>query len=230
MGNNKRQSAFSSEVESAEKLLHKTQRYIEAVKLRLDAGDVPGAYNEAFNFAGSAEKLALQARLLPAYTGMPQAAKMIARNIACNVPVSVGFTPQGWFGIYIPALLPKKSSGSAGFIREALYIALSRFFRNKDPVRYPDCTLVVRHVYHRERPERGFRDHDNIEINSVVDAIALYVLFDDAPLRCSHYYCSAPGDSDRTEVFVVPRPDFPAWAGDAKSYDGTAAALLEKCP
>jgi hypothetical protein len=45
----------------------------------------------------------------------------------------------------------------------------------------------------------------------VADAIALFVLTDDGPAVCSHYYCSGAGDEDCTEVFVVPRWDFPLW-------------------
>ena len=52
------------------------------------------------------------------------------------------------------------------------------------------------------------RDHDNIELNMVTDIVALYVMEDDAPLCCRHYYCSAAGSTERTEVYVVPRTSF----------------------
>ena len=55
------------------------------------------------------------------------------------------------------------------------------------------------------------RDHDNIEVNMVSDIVAMYVLADDCPSVCSHYYCSAAGEEDRTTVYVVPKQDFPKW-------------------
>lgn len=122
-----------------------------------------------------------------------------------TIPVEIGFTAEGWFALRIPALLPKKISGSADYIRSFLYPAMRSFFHDKFPVRYRDCVLVYRHVYDRNRPERRWRDHDNIEVNMVSDIIALYVLPDDTPAVCSHYYCSAAASDDRTEVYVVPK-------------------------
>mgnify|MGYP001780069777 CR=1 FL=1 len=44
----------------------------------------------------------------------------------------------------------------------------------------------------------------------VTDIITLYLLPDDAPRRCAHYYCSAAGEVDCTEVYVVPASRFPS--------------------
>lgn len=55
------------------------------------------------------------------------------------------------------------------------------------------------------------RDHDNIEINMVSDIVAMYVMPDDGPQVCSHYYCSAGGTTERTEVYVVPKQEFQTW-------------------
>ena len=43
------------------------------------------------------------------------------------------------------------------------------------------------------------------------DVVALYVMADDSPNVCSNYECSVAGDVERTEVYVVPEKDFPAW-------------------
>ena len=65
------------------------------------------------------------------------------------------------------------------------------------------------------------RDHDNIEINMVSDIVAMYVMPDDGPAVCAHYYCSAAAEQERTEVYVVPKSDFPAWlSGEAAMPDG----------
>jgi hypothetical protein len=88
---------------------------------------------------------------------------------------------------------------------------MARFWRGKPPVRYPYNVTVFRHVYRRDRPERQYRDHDNIELNRVLDIVALYVMVDDSPMRCRHYYCGAPGSGHRTEIYVVPRDEFVHW-------------------
>ncbi|MEG0768043.1 MAG: DUF6100 family protein, partial [Clostridia bacterium] len=82
-------------------------------------------------------------------------------------------------------------------------------FKNHDKVRLYDCVLTVCHRYDRNRPERELRDHDNIELNAVVDALALYVLYDDAPLRLEHHYCSIKDDRDATTMLLVPQSAFP---------------------
>lgn len=45
----------------------------------------------------------------------------------------------------------------------------------------------------------------------VSDTVAMYVLTDDAPPCCDHFYCSAASTQERTEVYVVPARDFPQW-------------------
>ena len=221
---------FRSEVFRAGILLRKARENLEIITQHLDADGIEGAYLAAFDFADAAEKLTLAARQLPAYTGNPKAQKSSNQSVLENIPVKIGFTAEGWFCVTIPALLPKKQKGSVDYIREALYLNLGNFFREKPPVRYADCVLIFRHLYCRKRPEREFRDHDNIEVNAVADAIALYVLYDDSPLRCFHYYCSEPGDENRTDVFVVPQDDFITWIVDAKLHGHRSAVLQKNLP
>ena len=230
MKNKDRQSPFEREIARAERLYRELRRPLEAMRLKHDGGDAEGANGEAFSFAHESEKLTLAARQLPAYSGHPLANSMIKQHILGNMPIRIGFTAKGWFMVELPALLPKKDRGSAEYILEPMYLSMQEYWRGKDPVRFPDCVMAFRHVYRRDRPERQYRDHDNIELNAVINAIALYVLYDDSPLRCAHYYCSAPGNENRTEVFVVPQGEFGMWLLDAKSYDGSAVYLHENRP
>jgi len=129
--------------------------------------------------------------------------------------------------LQIPALLPKKLKGSVDYIRGILYPALERFFRGKPTVRYRDCVLIYRHVYNRDFKERQRRDHDNIEINLTTDAVAMYVLPDDSPRVCEHFYCTAAGDEDRTEVYIVPKSEFQAWQNAESTFPENGVLLLE---
>jgi len=230
MKNTEQQSPFKKEILYAEKQLRKVQESMDAVKQKEENGDIDGAHAKAFDFAAASEKLTLTARQLPAYTGHPQAQKMCAQVISDNIPVSIGFTSERWFGVVMPVLLPKKNKGTADYICEFMYPAMQNFFRGKQPVRYTDCVIIFRHIYRRDRPERHYRDHDNIEVKAVTDIIALYVLFDDSPLQCSNYYCSAPGDDNRTEIFIVPRSEFVTWLINADTYKNKEIILYENRP
>ena len=74
----------------------------------------------------------------------------------------------------MPILLPRKENSSRSYIRDFLYPVLERFSAGKGTIRYRNCVLIFRHGYDRNRPERGYRDHDNIELNTVVDALAMF--------------------------------------------------------
>jgi hypothetical protein len=127
-------------------------------------------------------------------------------------------------------LLPKKGKGSSAYIGDPLYPAMKHFWRDKPPVRYTHNVVVFRHVYDRERPERRYRDHDNTELGMVLDVVALYVMTDDSPLRCEHFYCSAPGSRERTEVYVVPQDEFMAWLTGKDDIPDEGVRLYENRP
>ena len=221
-------SAFETALEKVKKRMRRTNAAVQDTEDMLRSGMVENAYEAAFQLAYEAEQLTLLTRTLPAYTGNPTAAQASEDTMLRAVPIQIGFTCEGWFGVFIPALLPKKSKGSADYIRTMLYPAMRRFFQGKEPVRYDRCVLIFRHVYDKQRPERRYRDHDNIEINMAADIVALYVMADDAPPCCSHYYCSAAGNVDRTEIYVVGQEDFPRWLKAEKAFPTEGVNLLEK--
>lgn len=165
-----------------------------------------------FDFSSACERLALIARELPCYTGHPTAKTQVLAQATQEHGIAVSNTP--WFCITLPVLLPRKEHGSSEFLRRPLYHALALYFRQHDRPTFTDCVLCFVHTYPYDRPERAYRDHDNIELNAVSDAIALFVMYDDAPLLCSHFYCSQRGEKEYTRVFVIPRKSFVAWLKD----------------
>jgi len=227
---NKGQSSFERTLIQAERKMGKLKAALEIIRAHIYNGNVEGAYMAAFDFADQAERLTLLARVLPAYTGHPKAQKMMEGAILGVFPVEIGFTAEGWFCLRIPSLLPKKNHGSPAYLTEPLYPAMVKFWRGKQPVRYPYNVLIFRHVYNRERPERQYRDHDNTELSMVTDIMALYVMIDDSPLRCRHYYCSAPGREDRTEVYVVPQIEFTRWLAQEDLIPDEGVRLYENLP
>ena len=103
---------------------------------------------------------------------------------------------------------------------------MSRYFREAEYTRrFSECVVIFRHVYDEACPENQLRDHDNIELNMVIDTIAIYVMEDDTPLKCRHYYLSAPGPEDHTEVYVVPLTDWLTWVQRENEIPGTGMEI-----
>lgn len=223
----KQNNSFLKVLDKAEKNIQLMSEQIKNVRFLYKCGHISEAYDKAMQLEEISEKAVLLTRVLPAYTGCPQAYLEINNIIRLCIPAEIGFTSEGWFSLRIPALLPKKNKGSADYVRSFLYPAMRDFFRNAPPVRYTDCVLIYRHVYDRDRSERKKRDHDNIEINMVSDIVALYVMPDDGPDVCSHFYCTAKGTDERTEVYVVPKSDFTAWLDAEKTMPDKGVKLYE---
>lgn len=219
---------------SFENVLSKVRRREIAVRWELERtekaltnGGEDAIYDAAFCLAAEAEKLTLLTRDLPAHTGNLKAAFDLNDLMMDSSGVEVGYTPEGWFSVQLPALLPRKERGSADYVRTMLYPSLQAFFRAHTPLYFDKCVIAFRHIYHKDRPEREYRDHDNIELNMVVDVLAMFTMKDDSAPRCRHYYCSAAGDCDRTEVYVLPVADFPRWLQFENNQGLQAVRLLE---
>ena len=223
----KQKSSFLKVLDKAEKKIRVMSEHLNDVRFLYTSGHISEAYEKAMRLEECSEKIVLLTRALPAYTGRPNAGLEVNNIMRASVPLEIGFTFEGWFSVRIPLLLPKKSEGSADYVRSLLYPAMSDFFKTAPPVRYKNCVLVYRHVYDETRSERQKRDHDNIEINMVSDIIALYVMPDDGPEICSHYYCSAKGKDERTEVYVVPKNDFTMWYSLEKMFPDEGVKLYE---
>ena len=217
------EKALDDAIRSAEKLVRK----LKALK------NLPGAEEKLASSTAAAklsEGVTLRVRSLPGHTGHPMAREHLRSAIREAVPVELGFTEQGWFCLRMPMLLPRKEKSSRSYLRGFLYPALEEFTAGLEPIRYPNCVMIFRHVYDHRRPEREYRDHDNIELNAVVDALAMFLLPDDSPMRCRHYYCSAAGIIERTEVYLVPRGEYQAWLELEDHILDIGISLLPKPP
>lgn len=224
------QTYFQIQLDSAIKEKEKLLKKLNAAKADYADKRIEEALAKSVTAAKISETVALKIRALPAYTGHPQADVMLQEVITDAVPVEIGFTEEGWFCLRMPILLPRKEKSSRSYLRGFLYPALERFSHGKEKIRYRNCVLIFRHVYDQNRPEREYRDHDNIELNAIVDAIAMFFLVDDTPLECRHYYCSAAGDEERTEVYIVPRADFESWLAVENSQEKLRKKLYENLP
>ena len=215
-----------------EKAIRQTEKLLQQLKtVQTDYADkrMEAAMENAVFAVKQAEEVALLTRALPAHTGYPRAKELTRDSIAEAIPIEIGFTDQGWFCLRMPILLPRKEKSSRSYIRGFLYPELEQFATGRR-IRYQNCVLIFRHVYDRNRPAREYRDHDNIELNTVVDAIAMFFLVDDTPLECRHYYCSAVGIRERTEVYIVPRNEFEEWLALESSIPEIGLSLHKNPP
>lgn len=217
---------FLQMLDKFQRLNKEQSELADLVQWSFKASDTKAAYDLSLRLEELTERSVLLSRSLPAYTGNPRSVHDVEAVIGREIPVEIGFTEEGWFSLRMPLLLPKKEHGSANYIRSIVYPAMEGFFRDKPPVRFRDCVLIYRHLYSRNRPERQRRDHDNIEVNMLSDTIALYVMPDDGPEICCHYYCSAAAQTERTEVYVVPQTDFPYWFESEKKDAGGGGETL----
>ena len=224
------QTYFQIQLDRAIKETEKLLKQLNAVKTDYADKRIEEALAKSVTAAKISEAVALKTRALPAHTGHPQADAMVQKAIDEAIPVEMGFTEEGWFSLRMPILLPRKEKSSRSYLRGILYPALEKFSHGKEKIRYRNCVLIFRHVYDRNRPEREYRDHDNIELNTVVDAIAMFFLVDDTPLECAHFYCSTAGDEERTEVYIVPKADFESWLAMEKNPEKLRKKLSENLP
>ena len=221
------QSYFQIQLDRTIKEAEKLIKTLYAVKTDFADKRMEVALTKSVSAARISESVALKTRALPAYTGHPQAEVMVQKAIEEAVPIEMGFTEEGWFCLRMPILLPRKEKSSRSYLRGSLNPALERFTCGKPKIRYRNCVLIFRHVYDHNRPEREYRDHDIIELNTVVDAIAMFFLVDDTPLECRHYNCSASGEKEMTEVYIVPRADFESWLDMEKDPEKLRKKLYE---
>lgn len=133
--------------------------------------------------------------------------KSIARNHGITIT-----SEHGWIKIVMPFLLPSKRLGkhNCDFLIDPLEYTLSAFMK-EFPLKYEDGLLVFRYVYTKEFPERAIRDHDNIEAKKVIDVIANHLLIDDSGRYCSHFYTSAEGKKEATEIYVMDKKRLKYW-------------------
>lgn len=221
---------FSKTLTSILQGYYKLGKEIERTRMLLKSWDPEAAYSYALHIHEEAEKLTLNARRLPCYLGMREAEERVRSEMEKIVPVEIGYTEEGWFCIRMFSLLPRKEHGNVNYIRQCLYYEMRKFFEGRIRGFQKNCVLIYRHVYHNGFPERQMRDHDNIEINMVTDIVATYVLCDDGPSVCRHYYCSAKGQEDRCEVYVVPQTDFEKWLEAEKKMPDEGIKLFPESP
>ena len=197
---------IKSNLNDTEKLKH----YLVSLQ-NVDLATNPNAYNElSTNAAYQAERITERLRrIIYTTTNIPKAEYL--HNAAEHLSISVDRTQDGIVEIILPCLIPKRSKNSTNFIIDPLHVKLSEFTLENNLGKFRECVVCFINVYDKDLPERRVRDHDNIEMKSILDTINAYLLVDDGGLLCEFFCSSKLGDSDYTQIFIMHKDMFPKW-------------------
>ena len=91
------ESEFTRILSKTEVQLKRASDALTQARLFTDRGDIGSAFGMAFTFEALLEKTVLLARVLPAYTGHPQAAELTEQLMEKSIPVEMGFMPRDAF-------------------------------------------------------------------------------------------------------------------------------------
>ena len=210
--------------------LHMCQDNLEQILGDFAAGNTDIAHRRLNKVIVSLNNHAVFGRTLAISTGHPNAEENLEEIIEATHPVETGFTNSGWFLIRFEPLAKIKDTANKAYIRSIIYPAMRKFFSGKDFIRYENCVLIFRHVYSRDRPVTYYRDYDNVETKSVTDAVAFFTMVDDSPVHCSVYHCCATGNKSCTEVYVLPKGDFPEWLRMEKEMPAEGIPVIRQIP
>ena len=186
-------------------------------------------FDKAMKAEQAAEKLAVLLRWLPIMSHVPYAFDSVDGILAEAFPAEIGFTEERWFSARFPILLPKKEKATREYLNGILYASFRKYFDHSriSVPKFGECVIIYRHVYAYDRHYRMYRDHDNIEVNQITDAVAMYVMRDDGPTLCSHYHCMARAPENRTEVYVIPKEDFVKWLSMEPEFPEEGVKLFD---
>ena len=112
--------------------------------------------------------------------------------------------------LILPDLLPDKvkegESKRYAEIAHTYLTAFQKFFSSgRFPV-YESKAVIV--FYHYYKNEKFLKDHDNFETKQIIDILSAFLLTDDNPKWCSNFMDYRMGDTNHTEIYIVPESQF----------------------
>lgn len=162
-------------------------------------GDILSALTAALKHA---EDAVITARQLcqQLYPGPPPEIKE-----AMPVPGEVAATEHG-MTITIPRLLPARGKDN-GYIRATI----ADLFRDRPRTFLRDVVVAVEQHYSEDLPSRRWRDHDNVELTSLLNELSLWVLGGDDPQTMDLFQFATEAEQNCTVIHIVHRFKFRKW-------------------
>ncbi len=196
--------------DSLKSLLKQADTLISKIDLCLKNDNFENAFSEILELQKKTEQIANKGRSLPLVYANPKIQKKIETNIIINQNLKLKIDISNDFvEMQLPFLLNKKESGSPAFIKNTLYAGLNNAFENApDNFKKFDEEMVIVFEHCYVNNYLSYRDHDNIDINMIIDILCSFFLKDDSPKKLSHlYFSSFDSDINKTKVYLVKKMD-----------------------
>lgn len=124
---------------------------------------------------------------------------------AIPVPGEAAVTEYG-MTITIPRLLPARGK-DGGYIRATI----AELFRDRPRTFFRDLVVAVEQQYSEDLPPRRWRDHDNVELTSLLNELSLWVLGGDDSQAIDIFQFATKRERNRTVIHIIHRSNFPDW-------------------
>lgn len=121
------------------------------------------------------------------------------------VPGEAASTEYG-MTITIPRLLPARGKGN-GYIRATI----AELFRDRPRTFLRDVVVAVEQHYSEDLPPRRWRDHDNVELTSLLNELSLWVLGGDDPQTIDLFQFATEAEQNCTVIHIVHRFKLRKW-------------------
>lgn len=115
---------------------------------------------------------------------------------------------QKWIEIELPMLMPKRVPGlRTAYYTDSIRLALDG---KNIPKKYQKEKIAISflHCYKADHALWAKRDHDNLEVKWIIDALNDYFFIDDGPFRTSLFHQSVIDKRDKTLIYLVPQKGF----------------------
>lgn len=114
--------------------------------------------------------------------------------------------------LVLPPLLPdRRSAKSREFLSGLVYAALAEAAFADPLPQFERCVLGIVHCMVSTPGCRSVPDYDNIELKTVQDLLALYLMVDDSMRYCDRYETACCCEQAHTEFHILRPEAFPAW-------------------
>ena len=121
---------------------------------------------------------------------------------------------NSWISIDLPLLVPKRKAN-----QHTTYYCdkLEELLKNIDippRLKTEKVAITFLHCYKNEHANWTKRDHDNLDVKWIIDALNNHFFIDDGPFRTSLYHHTATDFRDHTVLFLVPMVEFPSFISE----------------
>ena len=194
-----------SEVQNAHRQLGSTLIAMQQARMDSQAGNLEGL---SLDGAHQAEALACKMRHLIYQSGQRSRQAYLAGALP-STEVRFTFTRDSALLVLPPLLPDRRTAKSREYLSGLVYAALAEASFADTLPQFDRCVLCIVHCLLPGR--RTIPDYDNIELKTVQDLLALFLMVDDSMRYCDRYETACAAPHAHTEFHILRPETFPAW-------------------